>query len=77
MTRDEARRALVKAAGDQGYANGLDGAAKVLRTVADNSTRVVGTNTLKDLAEAMERKANRIRAAASATVGSILKEDIE
>jgi len=58
---DDAKKQLLKAVADRGYANGLTAAAELLKKCADGHMRVVGTNTLRDLAEALLDKAGHLR----------------
>lgn len=58
---DDAKRQLLKAVADRGYANGLDAAAELLSRMADDHMRVVGTNSIRELAEVLRDKAVHMR----------------
>lgn len=64
MTEREARRELIKAASEMGRALGIQQAARVVRKMADQSMRVVGTNELKELAASLEQLSDEIDAEA-------------
>ena len=71
---DESKKQLFKAVADRGYANGLTAAAEVLKQCADGHMRVVGTNTIRDIAEALAEKATALRLAADAKVAALEAE---
>lgn len=58
---DEAKKQLLKAVADRGYANGLTAAAELLKKLADEHMRVVGTNTIREIAGALLAKAGHLR----------------
>lgn len=53
---DESKKALLKAVADRGYANGLKAASIMLEKLVDQRMRVVGTNTIRDIATALREK---------------------
>ena len=70
-TDQEKRRELVRAATEMGRALGLRQSAKVFRKMAEQSMRVVGTNDIKDAADAIERLADELDAKAQADIASV------
>lgn len=71
---DEAKKQLFKAVADRGYANGLTAAAELLKKCADGHMRVVGTNTLRDIADALLEKATALRSAAETKIAAMEAE---
>lgn len=58
---DASKKQLLNAIADHGRAAGLEAAAAVLIEMANAHTRVVGTNTVKDVARAFTEKATHLR----------------
>ena len=58
---DAAKKQLLKAVADRGYANGLDAAAKILDALAEGRMRVVGTNEIREISGALKGKAAHLR----------------
>ena len=68
---DAAKRKLLKAVADRGQASGLEAAASILGELITAHNRVVGTNTLRDVAAALKDKATRIREQADTAIKSL------
>lgn len=68
---DAAKRALIKAVSEQGYANGLKAASIMLDKMADAHTRVVGTNSVRDLAAALRDKSVELRRTATDAIAAL------
>jgi len=68
---DAAKKALLKAVADRGYANGLKAAAVLLDRLAAEHMRVVGTNTVRDVAGALRDKAASLHATADETIKAL------
>ncbi len=60
MSSDNQIKVLV-ATSQSGRAEGLEAAAKILLELVDHSTRVVGTNTLRDLTQQFNEVAADLR----------------
>lgn len=58
---DAAKKQLIKAVADRGYANGLDAAAQILTALVEGRMRVVGTGEIKEIAAALKGKAAHLR----------------
>lgn len=70
MDRDH-KRELLRALADQGRASGMEAAAEVILEIAKSHTRVVGTNTLRDVAAALKEKAKATRESAGAVIAHL------
>lgn len=68
---DAAKRALIKAVSEQGYANGLKAASIMLDKMADAHMRVVGTNSVRDLAAALRAKSVELRRTATDAIAAL------
>lgn len=60
-----------KAVSEQGYANGLKAASIMLDKMADAHTRVVGTNTVREVAAALREKAAELRRSSSEQIAAL------
>lgn len=68
---DTAKKRLLKAVAARGQANGLEAAAVVMSKMAEGSMRVVGTNAIRDAAQAIRDKAAAIRKEADAEIAAL------
>lgn len=68
---DVAKRALIKAVSEQGYANGLKAASIMLDKMADAHTRVIGTNAVREVAAALREKAVELRRSATDQISAL------
>jgi hypothetical protein len=67
-TNPEDQKRVLQAAADLGRANGLTAAAKLVATLADRKSRVVGTNDIRELVAALTEKADAMRSDAKDTL---------
>lgn len=70
MDRDH-KRELLRALADHGRASGMEAAAEVILEIVRSHTRVVGTNTLRDVAAALKEKAKTTRESAGAVIAHL------
>lgn len=70
----EASEQLIKATADRGYANGLKAAAVLIEKLVEMHTRVVGTNTLRDIASILRENSQEMHAKADASFKELLQE---
>lgn len=68
MSDIEDKEQLTKIIADRGYANGMKAAALLLDKVVEQHTRVVGTNTLREIASILREKAEEMHATALASL---------
>lgn len=68
---DAAKRRLLAAVANRGKASGLTAAAKALEHLAASHTRVVGTNTVKEMSALLHEKAAALRAAAETEIAEL------
>lgn len=71
---DAIKKRLFQAVAQRGHAAGLEAASKILLNLAGQSMRVVGTNTIKELAAALQEKATATRRAADADIAAMEAE---
>lgn len=68
---DAAKKALIKAVADRGYAQGLKAAAMLLEKMATGRMRVVGTNDVKELASVLMEKSDELHKVASDQIAAL------
>lgn len=68
---DAAKKQLLKAVADRGYANGLDAAAQILAALVDGRMRVVGTNEIREITAALKSKAAHLRSNADGAIRTL------
>lgn len=68
---DAAKKALIKAVADRGYANGLKAAAELLDQLPADHMRVVRAKSVRDVAAALRDKAARMHATADDTIKAL------
>lgn len=71
MSTESQKRQILNALADQGRALGMEAAAEVILEVVKTHNRVVGTNTLRDVAAALKDHARRIRSGADGAIAHL------
>lgn len=71
---DATKRRLLVAVANRGKASGVEAAAKIVAEMANHKGRVVGTNSLRELAAMLLEKAAEIRSAADAEIAAMEAE---